>query len=666
MLSVKCKVTSVYHQECTCQVSVNNIRPGFSVALFGGGWLVIGEQEDPIAPSTYILPSVTTSFIDGDETLYNDIKSSLENNIHLSNAMGPQRGHYWFSELGFAGTVNTHFFDTDYTFADYTDLQTAFDNGEVVPVSETCYFDVYINGSDKPNIFVNWTVGESISPVVLQPKVWEGTQDLIPLVPEYIDDSETGLKVPNTAAWNIASAGSYTYAGSYSNTYLSIQQKFATNLNAVSKLEHWGFDGDPAYEKLYLQMIRQGQEGLAGIGDLYAVTITKEGTGSAARVSGSSDSPGFYTIVRIHYGEPEYIPPQDDDDYKRGTNIDGDDDGVYDPDAMPDPDNFTTPEGFDGNAVLTKTYAVSAAVLQNIGQKLWSQDYYNVLKIQNNPIENIVSVKHYPFAMTGTTEEVKVGDIAFGINGSKVDGVQILTIGTYKYTGWFKNYLDLQPFTSVKIYLPYCGIFELNPADLLGRTIGVEYVIDLVTGQCMAIVKMDKKSNGKYLPFMNVYGQMGVDIPLTSSDRVQTELRAASAAVTAMGSTAGHVISNDALGAANSAVNGALTLAGMDYATQRTSAQSPCCTSHANPDVFLIIERPAEEYAEPDAQTGFKHLHGAPCNKYLSLSAKRGNGQPIFPSGSFVAMDARTDIAFAMTEDENRMLEDLLTKGVYI
>lgn len=567
---------------------------------------------------------------------------------------------------GSTGTLKWGPVAPDYHFNTQQDFDAAFNAGEIVPLTETCYFDVYINGTDKPNIWVNWTVGESISPVTLQPRVWQGVQDLVPVAPEYTTDATTNLVIPNTGAWYVKKAGDFTYAGAYQSTYLSIQQFFEKYLNAVSKLEHWGFDGDPAFVKLYLQMIRQGETGNTGIGDLYAVTINKNGTASAVSVSGSSDTPGFYTIVRIHHQEPDYVIPSDDDAYKTGTNITGDGDGRYDGSDLPDPTDFTTPIGFDGNAVLTKTYAVSAATLQNIGQKLWSQDYYNVLKIQNNPIENIVSVKHFPFAMTGTSENIKVGDISFGINGDKVASVQTLTLGSFTYEGYFGNYLDLQPFTTIKINLPYCGIFELNPADLLGSALKVVYHIDLVTGQCMANLKMDEDSDGHALPFMTVYGNMGVDIPLTGSDRVQTELRAASAAISAMGSMAGNILGENAIGGGVSGVNGVLTVAGMDYTSQRTASQSPACTSFASPDVYLIIERPQYEVVNEAARSGYKHLHGYPCNKYLRLSDKKSNGQPLFNDGSFVAMDARTDINISMTADENRMLEELLTKGIYI
>lgn len=629
-----------------------------------GAMYLIGNP--PVVDPSPGIVSVSNTFVRS-QTGTEQYAEHLWSNVTNSNYGTRGQYRYWRSSTG---SVEFGSDEVDYVFDTLADLYAAMDNSEITPIAETCYFDVYINGSDKPNIWVNWTVGESISPVTLQPRVWQGVQDLVPVVPEYTTDPDTNLVIPNTGAWYVKKAGDYTYAGAYQSTYLTIQQFFEKYLNAVSKLEHWGFDGDPAFVKLYLQMIRQGETGNAGIGNLFAVTINKDGTASAVAVDNSADTPGFYSVVRIHYQEPDYVIPSDDDSYKTGTNITGDGDGRYDGSDLPDPTDFTTPIGFDGNAVLTKTYAVSAATLQNIGQKLWSQDYFNVLKIQNNPIENIVSVKHFPFAMTGTSENIKVGDISFGINGDKVASVQTLELGSFTYEGYFGNYLDLQPFTTIKINLPYCGIFELNPADLLGSALKVIYHIDLVTGQCMANLKMDENSDGKALPFMTVYGNMGVDIPLTGSDRVQTELRAASAAISAMGSMAGNILGENAIGGGVSGVNGVLTVAGMDYTSQRTASQSPACTSFASPDVYLIIERPQYEVVNEAARNGYKHLHGYPCNKYLRLSDKKSNGQPLFTDGSFVAMDMRTDITTdgsrGITADENRMLEELLTKGIYI
>lgn len=639
----------------SCQIN----DPSYQEAVVDGdsiksNALIILASPDLLQPATspFVSMAAVTTDSAGDQSYLNPWNDPTFSDTGYG---------YWSGTLYFSGAVTSGVYNADYSFDSLADFQHALENGQITPISETCYFDVYINGSDKPNIWANWTVGESISPVNLLPRVWIGVQDLTALVSEFTTDEATGLKIPNTGAWYVNSAGSYSYGGSYQSTFLTIQQYFEKYLNAISKLEHWGFDGDPAFVTLYLQMLQQGAEGLSGIGDLFYVRIYKNGTAEAHSVDGSSDSPGFFSVLRLHYGEPDYVPPADSDDYGNGVNIDNDDFGKYDPSHIPNPEDFTDPVGFDGNGVLTTTYAVSAATLRNIGQKLWSQDYFNVLKIQTNPMENIVSVKHYPFAQTGVSQEVKIGDVAFGINGDKVPSVKAMSIGSYIYSGYFKNFLDLAPFTTIKIYLPYCGLFQLDPADILNCKLSVKYYVDLVTGQCMAKLLLDERQNGKAIPFMSVYGNMGVDIPLSATDRVQTEIRATGAAISAMGSVAGHLMGGDALGAAVNGAAGALNIAGADYNTQRTASQSPTCCTFDTQDIFIMIERPASEYIERNAPTGYKHLHGLPSNKYRPLSD--------YPAGSFVQVDARTDLVFdtmGATGDENRMLEEQLKAGVYI
>ena len=544
-----------------------------------------------------------------------------------------------------------------YTFDTLEDMFTAIDNGEIHRLDRVVYFDIYVDGTDKPSIFANWTASEELG-VSLSPRVWIGCQSDF-LEPEYIIDPDTGLVDNNPIAWNEDPAGNFSYSGSYETTYLSIQQHFEQYLNPISKFQRWGLNGEPEYVKLYLRMVDPTPgEGLDGIGQLATVTINKDGTASYILVENSSNNPGFSTVVRLHSGEPDYVLPDDDPDYPGGSNIDDDGPGRYDPNNRPDPDDFTTPNGFDGNAILTKTYAVSASDLRNIGQKLWSQDYFNVLKIQSNPIENIVSVKAFPFAQTGTQEEVKVGDVAFGVNGDKVPSVWTKKMpNKFKYTGHFNNFLDFAPFTKIKMFLPYIGFIELDPGEIYQSPITVEYFVDLVTGQCMARLYTDENAQGKGIPFQSFYGNMGVDIPLSSTDRVQTEIRAASAAFSAGLGAAGMIVSGNT-GGINAAVNGAVNIAGMDYNTQRSSTQSPTCCTFDCQDVYVMIIRPAADVIQDGERTGYQHLHGYPTNKYLKLSQ--------IGAGNFVQVDRRTDIKISATSEENAMLERLLTEGVYV
>lgn len=565
-----------------------------------------------------------------------------------------QQSNMWIQEWAAYGGQLSGVFEADYVFNTRAEFDTALANGEIVPIETTVYFDVYIDGTDQPSIFVNWTAGEELSPVTLSPRVCIGVPEaLIEVEPHDIREYE-GLNDPDITKWFVDVAGDFSYAGSYNTTYVSIYNHFLKYLNPLNRARVWGLDGIPSFVRLYLRMV-DGER----IGDLYRVVIQKDGTPSAQKIDNSSNTDAFNTVVRFHTGEPDYVLPDDSTNYPDGSNIDGTGPGPYDPDHRPDPDDFTDPVGFDGNAVLTKTYAVSAADLQNIGQKLWSQAYFNVLKIQNNPIENIVSVKWFPFAQTGTTEEIKIGDIPFGINGAKVPSVwQHDFVNAYTYNGHFNNFLDLAPFTVIKLFLPFIGFVQLDPGEIYKRPITISYFVDLVTGQCMARLYTDKNQQGKGIPFQSFYGNMGVDVPLSSTDRVQTEIRAASVALSAVQGLPGQVLSGDILGAGASAAHGALNLAGMDYSTQRSSTQSPSCASYDCQDIYAEIIRPAADVIQEGERTGYEHLHGYPTNKYLKLSQ--------IGLGKFVQVDRRTDIKIGMTSEENAMLERLLTEGVYV
>ena len=629
---------------------VTNVSPGGTFVVDGetvhANELFFISPEDPIQPSVDPYVSYTTVATVTFGTNPPPITMA---------AGGTKISGMWVDGYYSAGAYFAGAYTADYVFETYQDLYDALEAGEIVPINTVVYFDVYIDGTDQPSLFVNWTAGEDLSPVTLTPKLWPRVGCLIPIGPEIGIDEETGLHIPNyDSRWDIGAPNEYSYAGSVGTNYVQIYNDFEQYLNPISKVQQWGIDGIPNDVGWFMQM-NDGDR----IGEIWKVVIEKDGTPSATLVADSTNTDAYKTFVRFHTGEPDYELPDDDPDYPGGSNIDDDGPGAYNPDDIPDPDDFTTPNGFDGNSILTTTYAVSASDLINIGNKLWSQAYFNVLKIQSNPIENIVSVKAFPFAQTGTSASVKVGDIDFGVTGAKVSSVWTKKFtNTYTYLGKYGNFLDFAPFTKVKIFLPYIGFCELDPAEIYGRKLSVEYVVDLVTGQCMARLFTDANAQGKGIPFQSFYGNMGIDIPLTATDRVQTEIRSATATFSAAAGAAGHIMGGDMLGAAVKGATGALNVAGMDTNSQRTSAQSPVCGSFDCQDIYIIVIRPAADVIAENSRTGYEHLHGYPTNKYMKLSS--------IGEGKFVQVDRRTDIKIAATSEENALLEQLLMEGVYV
>lgn len=517
-------------------------------------------------------------------------------------------------------------------------------------------FDVYVDGSKDPNVFVKWREGitaDEFSVDLVSPQVW-AIPKMSSTPPPYVK-SESGRLVPDTGERTMRGY-SNEWDGYYAKAYLSEFSQDTAGMSTIDKIAEYGIDGIADqmcyYFRFNKQRIESGSERTTW-GDLVEIRVPREVDSVSdiydAVISNSNNDPEFTTYYYIHLGQPDTDIPDDTDEYPDGTDSTGNDPGVYDPDTPPH--DFSTSEstGFSGRAQLTKTYALTDLRTQNVGGKLWTQSYFNVLKIQNNPIENIVSMKWFPFSVAGTDEDIVIGDVNLGIQGAVCDSIYKFTIGSvYYYASDRSNpsFLDMSPFTTIKLHLPYCGIVQLDATEMLNRKITVKYAVDLVSGDCMAFIYLDDN-----IPYMNVAGHCGVDIPLTSTNRVQTEMRAASTTISAVTGAAAHMVSGDLAGAAMDAAQGALSIGGMDYTSQRTSSHSPACTSTGNRGCYLEIFRPA--YKE---SSGFKSRHGYPCHLYKKLGSFTG----------FVKCDARTKIDFAMTRRENEMVESLLTEGVYI
>lgn len=525
--------------------------------------------------------------------------------------------------------------------------------------------DMYFEGTDSPNIDIVWKCyknNQEINPATddylnnstIHIRSFAAASDMV-TVEDLFDhvDEETGLRVISEPRsdnqcvdWDLPLTNT-SYIHTMFNT---IADQIARTYTTADKILYYGVTGKPAYLVWLFQIKEQGNEDGPQVSELWRLREprTYSSLYPDHTLTEFTDGKSTYSKVDLevvlHTGSNHDGEDEDDDD-----DDDDDDDSIYPVPPDPDPWDDQDGVGFPGHAVLTKTYSMTKAITANVGSKLWSQSYFDVLKIQSNPIENIVSVKWFPFNLNdGTDTEIKVGDVAFGINGKLISSIKVIDIGSVTYNGHYGNFLDCSPYTTLKLHLPYIGIVQLDAGDFRGTTISVKYIVDLITGECMARVLRDG------IPYEDYTGHMGVDIPLTSSDRVQTEMKALTSGIHTGAALAGNLISGDVAGAVAGAATGALSIAGMDYSTQRSGAPSSACGSYQNHAVWLEVM-----YPQYYMSSGFSAIFGRPVNQFLTL---RGN----FSDGDFVQVDKRAKISIAMTGEENAELEQLLTEGVFI
>lgn len=316
-----------------------------------------------------------------------------------------------------------------------------------------------------------------------------------------------------------------------------------------------------------------------------------------------------------------------------------DDDKGYHDNKDKDDDDTDTKVLSSGIGVLTSTFHMTKERLEQLGRFLWSGSIFDEFSlINNNPIENIISCKSIPFNIGGTTQEISLGNVKTGVNGEKISqNFSKQTIGTVAIAEHYKNFLDYAPYTNVIIYLPYIGFKELDTSLVMGKTLKIEYTLDVITGGCLAQIYVGK------IRLYEFTGNIGVDIPITASNRAQVESAYISAGVGVVSSA----MNGNAIGVADSIIGAATS----QYHYSGTGNPSPSCVSSTNRTCYVVIDRP--QYQPLNA---FNHTRGRMCCLSKTIGSLRG----------YTVCDKNVDISgISATDEEKEEIVNILSSGFF-
>ena len=316
-----------------------------------------------------------------------------------------------------------------------------------------------------------------------------------------------------------------------------------------------------------------------------------------------------------------------------------DDDKGYEDNKDKDDDDDDTHVLSSGIGVLTSTFHMTKERLVQLGQFLWGSSIFDEFSlINNNPIENIISCKAIPYAISGTTQEITLGNVKTGVNGEKISqNFSKQTIGSVAIAEHYKNFLDYAPYTNVIIYLPYIGFKELDASLVMGKTLRIEYTLDVITGGCLAQIYVGK------IRLYEFTGNIGVDISITASNRAQVESAYINAGV--------GVVSSAMSGNVTGAVNSIIGAATSQYHYSGTGNPSPSCVASTNRTCYVVIDRP--QYQPLKA---FNHTRGRMC----CLSKTIGNLK------GYTVCDSNIDISgISATDEEKDEIVNILSTGSF-
>lgn len=217
---------------------------------------------------------------------------------------------------------------------------------------------------------------------------------------------------------------------------------------------------------------------------------------------------------------------------------DSNQDSPYDPSRPPSPvdpntySNITSFNFITEGAAMTVRYVLDGANVDKLLSDLWTInasiaqggdfEYFDG-KIKDeylttNPIDCIVSLIRYPFNIPYQIQPlqsyVKLGKTEGSAKGWTTVYIsnQINFEGKDIFPRFGNSFLDYEPYTTYELYVPFCGTTKIRAADILGHTLNVTMLIDLITGSCTAYIKADQ------LVIETLQGSCGVQQQISGTD----------------------------------------------------------------------------------------------------------------------------------------------------
>lgn len=298
-------------------------------------------------------------------------------------------------------------------------------------------------------------------------------------------------------------------------------------------------------------------------------------------------------------------------------------------------------------SALFAIYNPTQEQLNSFGSWLWSSDFVDqIKKVFYSPMDAIIGLhKIFATPTTGAEQNIKVGYLDSGVP-SKIVTEQYVTIdcGSVLLQEYFGNVFDYTD-TTINLYLPFIGIRQISTADAVRGLINVVYHVDVITGACLAEVRIDRDNAGGTI--YQFSGSCAVQYPLSSGSYMGI--------VSGILSTATSV----GMGLAFGGIGGGI-ISGMNAGARMLGGGSSANISKAGnfsgnagamgiKKPYIIISRPQTALA-----TDFNKYIGKPANHTTTIGAC---------TGFFKCREIHLEFIGA-TDDEMSELNTLLTTGV--
>ena len=345
-------------------------------------------------------------------------------------------------------------------------------------------------------------------------------------------------------------------------------------------------------------------------------------------------------------------------------------------------DNYTPNYSRLSTGFIT-AYEISSSELVTLHSFLYSATITDMIKnfFAGDASKAIIDLFNIPVApaVESTSSVINIGVISSGASANAIQGETVtFDFGSIDITAnsyYSNSFMDLSPYNQYSIYLPYIGFRNLSTNDVRsinddGFKIYLKYVIDVLTGDFVAIVEADHNNcavdndtgtvtTAKLTKqLINVYnGSMRTDIPLSYRNPLQGLMPIMSGLASTMFTmaTASSSGATDIQQLSNSMNYGMNTLNNIGNVNNSLMARSDSISGsvgNLSLRTAFIINQECPKYIRTGKSNQFS---GYPVFKFLQLNDDRG----------FVKVRNVIASGFSGTAHEQEMVVSLLKKGVW-
>lgn len=227
-----------------------------------------------------------------------------------------------------------------------------------------------------------------------------------------------------------------------------------------------------------------------------------------------------------------HLPVFDDNIYTIGEYASGEATSKLDNSKWGDPhkSNNYQPENNSNNLVTQLKYLTTYSASTSL-YLITPLDYIAIMNFINteidytvtrdtdwygtDPADFIIGVFAYPFDVPDYTgnQDIIIGRANTNIQGKKALNSPLLNAGEVFLYPYYNDFRDYKPFSHYNIYIPFIGVYELDPSIFLNHNVRIGIQVDLNTCTCKVLIYRDD------FIYDTMSSSIGVSLPVSAREQ---------------------------------------------------------------------------------------------------------------------------------------------------